>query len=157
MNFLLIVSGNESLEELHLAGNAHIAQDRTLEYEAASPRCSENKMEVADSDDEDATKEDPAGPNDSFASSSYRRQFAGSQLVQDLCAAIESAVHLQLLDLSRNGLLSEVIEVLSGSWSLPRMRCGGLAYRHVALDKGTVHFAIEGKRCCGIKSCCKRD
>lgn len=155
MNFLLVL-GNESLEELRIAENADIAQDRTLEYKPDMPICSENKMEVADSDDEEAAKEEFAGPNGSFASSSHRSPLAGSQFVQELSAAIESAVRLQLLDLSRNGLSSEAIDVLYGAWSLPSVRYGG-AYRHVAMDRWTVHFAIEGKRCCGIKSCCKGD
>ncbi|ONK61173.1 uncharacterized protein A4U43_C08F26980 [Asparagus officinalis] len=147
------LSENESLEELHLAENTDIPQDRTLEYETGSPKCLENKMEAADSDDEEPER--PKGS--SSASSSHRSQLAGSQLVQELGTAIDSAVNLQLLDLSRNKLSSEVIEVFYGSWCLSSTRNCGSAYRHVSMDGGIVHFSMKGKRCCGIKPCCKRD
>lgn len=156
MNFSSVASANESLEELHLADNADIAEDRMLEYEPSSPTCSDNKMEVADSDDEEAAKLDAVGNKACSASSGHRSCVAGSPFIQELAAAIESAVHLQLLDLSRNRLPSEAVEVLYGSWSLPDARCDSV-FRHVTMDKGIVHFGIEGKRCCGIKSCCKKD
>lgn len=166
------LSGNESLEELYLAENADIISERTLQYDSAAEAtplrqksnvdevasaenvdC--NGLEVADSEDEAAKERTSSARDASCASSCRRSRFAGSELVHDVSAAIALATQLQLVDLSRNGLSLEDVESLYSAWSSSGSRCGGLARKHVKDD--IVHFSVEGKRCCGVKPCCRRD
>lgn len=143
------LSGNESLEELYLAENVSISQEKSKEYDQSLSLCLEDKMEVADSDDEEA--------NRSFSRSSNGSKCEGTQLFQELAEAMGVCVHLQILDLSKNGFSSEVIDTLYDSWSSSRAAQGVKAYQHVELDQSMVHFASYGKQCCGVRSCCKKD
>ncbi|ERN16061.1 protein TONSOKU [Amborella trichopoda] len=125
-------------------------------------------LEVADSEG-DENREDAylSGFDDSCASSHppselemvgmeateelCSKEISG-QFIQDLSTAIAMAKTLQLLDLSGNGFSMEAVEAMHLSWSL-NSRCGGL--RHV--QEGIVHFYVEGRKCCGVRPCCRRD
>ncbi|XP_057495942.1 protein TONSOKU isoform X1 [Actinidia eriantha] len=114
-----------------------------------------DQLEAADSED-DPNRMEPAvsGPSDSCASS-CQRNFSGQgiQLVQDISTAIGMAKHLKLLDLSMNGFSVETAEMLYASWSSTSR--AGLAQRHIH-DK-TFHLSVQGRKCCGVKPCCRRD
>jgi len=75
-----------------------------------------------------------------------------NQPIEDLATGISNLKQLQLLDLSDNGFSSKAVDTLFNAWcSGPR---AGLARRHV---KGqTLHLFIQGRRCCGLKTCCKK-
>ncbi|XP_019704560.2 protein TONSOKU isoform X1 [Elaeis guineensis] len=171
------LADNDSLEELHLAENSEVDQERTLKYDlviqgsstpaSQKPNAAEianaagavnagcTGLEVADSEDEMLKEELPtmSGPDGSCASSCQRNPYGGCQLIQELSEAIALAKQLQLLNLSQNGFSEEAIESLYASWS--SSRCGAMARKHVS--KELIHFLVDGKRCCGVKPCCKRD
>ncbi|KAM0952461.1 putative leucine-rich repeat domain superfamily, protein TONSOKU [Dioscorea sansibarensis] len=168
------LSGNDSLEELHLADNAGVPSETTIQFDLTStwpksnadanaaapePDCKMNTetdaLEVADSEDEDMKGPAFSGQDGSCASSCQKNAFTGCQLIQDLSSAIRLATQLQLLDLSKNRFSGEVIDALYTSWS--SSRSGLQAQKHVVTKDHTVHFSTDGKRCCGIKPCCKRD
>ncbi|KAJ0983759.1 hypothetical protein J5N97_002115 [Dioscorea zingiberensis] len=167
------LSGNDSLEELHLADNASIPSERTMQFidstlacpksdaaNAAPEICKMNAesdgLEVADSEDEDMKGPASSGQDGSCASSCQKNTFTCCQLIQDLSSAISLATQLQLLDLSKNRFSSEAIDAMYASWSSSGSRSSGQALKHVTKDQ-TVHFSTEGKRCCGIKQCCRKD
>ncbi|KAF6154885.1 hypothetical protein GIB67_018322 [Kingdonia uniflora] len=114
-------------------------------------------LEVADSEDS-AVKGEPtlSGCFEDSGTSSSRRNtsLAESQLIQELSSTIVMAKYLKLLDLSSNGFTTEIAETLYTSWSL-NLRCGGSSQRHV--NDHIIHFSMEGKSCCGVKICCKKD
>lgn len=158
-----------------MAENCEVDKERTLKYDlmiqgssnptSQKPDAAEiasavgavnagcTGLEVADSEDEIIKKEFPtlSGPDGSCASSCQRNLFGGCQLIQELSEAIASAKQLQLLNLSQNGFSEEAIESLYASWS--SSRCGAVARKHVS--KELIHFSVDGKRCCGVKPCCK--
>lgn len=120
------------MEELYLAENADAAAGST-----GAPSPCEQQQQPEEADDR---PEDLGG---------------GSRTIDErLSAAIATAARLQLVDLSGNGLAVEAAEALYGWWRSPPPRRNS-ARRHV---KGsTVHFSVEGKTCCSLKACCRRD
>ncbi|KAK1322668.1 Protein TONSOKU [Acorus calamus] len=122
------LTDNSSLEELCLAENADLAKENTLRYDSTSQEDSKSliqifhstataeanvadnahlkELEVADSEDDQIEEPTVSGFDG-------RTTFSGSQLIADLCRAIGTAKHLQLLDLSKNGFSAEVAETLS--------------------------------------------
>ncbi|KAH6756608.1 hypothetical protein C2S51_038907 [Perilla frutescens var. frutescens] len=156
IHILQALSENCTLEELNLADNINpneiqaltinlrlskVAASKLVDdlpQETRALNTSENELEVADSEDElpDAL----SGLGD------------GRQLLQELTAAIQMARCLKVLDLSGNGLSQEVTDIVFSAWS---SGCrAGLAERHV--DGNTVHYSVQGNKCCGIKSCCRK-
>lgn len=83
---------------------------------------------------------------------SERKGVTECQLIQDLSVAIGSTKQLQLLDLSFNGFSEEVAGILHSAWV--SSSCGRLVQKHI--DVNTIHFSVEGKNCCGVRTCCKR-
>ncbi|KAL1144696.1 hypothetical protein V6Z11_A11G248900 [Gossypium hirsutum] len=173
---------NESLEELNLANNAdtdkqlgilyckptnssessqpnHIVSEPSLnpcsskEFDELDPNY--NKLEVADSEDDEVRVETAAsGFNDSSASSCQRRNSTlECQFVQELSIAIGLAKQLQVLDLGNNGLSVQASEALYNAWSSGSR--AGLSWRHI--KDQIVHLSVEGNKCCRLKSCCKKD
>ncbi|GMI77995.1 BRUSHY1, TONSOKU, MGOUN3 [Hibiscus trionum] len=148
---------NESLEELNLARNADM--DKQLEIKDAKPtnRSSEslqpshtvsdceldtncNKLEVADSEDDETRVETAAsGLNDCCASSCQRNSALECQHIQKLSVAIGMAKQLQMLDLSDNGLSVQASEALYNAWSSGSR--AGLPWRHI--EDRIVHFSME--------------
>ncbi|TYG95255.1 hypothetical protein ES288_A11G253500v1 [Gossypium darwinii] len=177
-----IMQENESLEELNLANNAdtdkqlgilywkptnssessqpnHIVSEPSLnpcsskEFDELDPNY--NKLEVADSEDDEVRVETAAsGFNDSSASSCQRRNSTlECQFVQELSIAIGLAKQLQVLDLGNNGLSVQASEALYNAWSSGSR--AGLSWRHI--KDQIVHLSVEGNKCCRLKSCCKKD
>ncbi|XP_028554658.1 protein TONSOKU isoform X2 [Dendrobium catenatum] len=155
LRIIVALAGNESLEELHLVENVDIAIERALEYQPKTDTpatsktvCNTNReLEVADSEDEEASKDGAGKQNPSIC----------FPLIQELSVGIDAAKQLQLLDLSKNGFSTEAIESLCLSWSSARSRCSQVAYKHHNQEDQTLHFSVVGRRCCGVRSCCKRD
>ncbi|RLN08873.1 protein TONSOKU isoform X2 [Panicum miliaceum] len=172
------LSGNDQLEELHLAENTNLALKRIIHYEGMQEVSTTNQqkqcnnpetsniiargnldfenMQVADSEDEAESENHRAlsGPHKSCASSSQKNYYSSCQVIQELVEALVSAKQLKVLDLSRNGLSDEAIQSLYSAWaSVPRG--DGMARKHV--NKDVVHFSVDGMRCCGMKPCCRRD
>ncbi|KAK8989807.1 hypothetical protein V6N11_064223 [Hibiscus sabdariffa] len=162
---------NESLEELNLARNADMDKQLGIKYAKPTNRSSEslqpnqtvsdggldtacNKLEVADSEDDEARVETGAsGLNDCCASSCQRNSTLECQLVQELSVAIGMAKQLQMLDLSDNGLSFQASEALYNAWSSGSR--AGLSWQHI--EDRIVHFSVEGNKCCRLKPCCKKD
>lgn len=167
------LSENVSVKELYLADNADTNPAATLPYDSTSHDMStspykklkpvqpsaQEGLEVADSEDDD---EHPKGPavscQDGICPSSSRRHLPGvSQAIEEMSTAIACAVQLQLLDLSGNAFTKKAVEVLYSAWRGPPsgLRPGGPVSKHV--KDQIVHFSVEGRRCCGVKACCRRD
>ncbi|KAK4416756.1 protein TONSOKU [Sesamum alatum] len=72
--------------------------------------------------------------------------------MQELSASIKMAGNLKVLDLSHNGFPREVTELLFSAWSSGAR--AGVADSHV--DGNIVHFSVQGNKCCGVKSCCRK-
>nr|BAD19291.1 putative BRUSHY1 [Oryza sativa Japonica Group]BAD19549.1 putative BRUSHY1 [Oryza sativa Japonica Group] len=132
------LAGNDRLEELRIAENTNLALQRTLQYDEdaqdvspgtdqnqrtnaeANDRIDPDKMEVPDSEDEEAVYEDTraaTGSDGSCASSCQRNSSSGCHAIQELADAIISAKQLKVLDLSRNGLSEEDIQSLYSAWA----------------------------------------
>nr|CAD1827295.1 unnamed protein product [Ananas comosus var. bracteatus] len=153
------VPENNTLEELHLAGNDYITLERALQYDREAEAAKNtsigngecNNMEVADSEDDDEMSEE-----DGECWSSWLRNLRGCRSIRNFAISVALAERLNMLDLSQNGLEDEIIESLYSAWSSNSgPRRGGRALKHVSA--GVVHFYVEGKRCCGLRSCCRRD
>ncbi|XP_071679038.1 protein TONSOKU isoform X2 [Lolium perenne] len=173
------LAGNDQLEELRMAENTNLALERTLHFDEdmqdvlTSTECkhgnnaetSDNiapgnvdleNMVVADSEDEAANEDRRAasGASGSCASSCQRNSYLGCQVIQELAEALVFAKQLKVLDLSRNGLSEEGIQLLYTAWASGE-RGDGIARKHVS--KEVVHFSVDGMSCCGLKPCCRRD
>ncbi|KAL2498642.1 Protein TONSOKU [Abeliophyllum distichum] len=127
---------------------------QTVQQESSAVNTNENQLEVADSEDDlvgvEATL---SGLEDSRISLFLKKAFLSEcQFTQELVAAIKVAGQLQLLDLSQNEFSKEVGEMLYTAWSSGAR--AGVAQRHI--EENTVHLLVNGKKCCSIKSCCKR-
>lgn len=153
------MAGNESVEELHLAENADMGQEIMSELVETATGTFEanvesNELEIADSEDETVREEPPilSGPDASCASSCKKNSHV-HQLIQDLCEAIVSAKKLKLLDLSRNRFSKEAIDLIYAAWSSSRSNLKSC--KHVKKD--TLHFSVDGTKCCGVKPCCRKD
>lgn len=156
LRIVLALAGNEYLEELHLAGNSDIADERALECRSiteastsdavCNTNAAQGELEVADSEDEDASRDDPSKRNSSVC----------SPLIEELSVGISLAKQLQLLDLSCNYFSNEAIENMYMSWSSARSKSSQLAYKHVKDDQ-VLHFCVLGRKCCSVRNCCKKD
>ncbi|XP_024026928.1 protein TONSOKU [Morus notabilis] len=111
-----------------------------------------DQLEVADSEEDPIGGEAAAsGIDDSCASSSQRNSSSPEwQLAQEVSTAISKAKTLQLLDLSNNGLSTQVSEKLYTAWASSRPRP---AYKHI--KDQTIHLLTKGRKCC-IKPCCRK-
>ncbi|KAG2306175.1 hypothetical protein Bca52824_025923 [Brassica carinata] len=103
-------------------------------------------LEVADSEDEQVEEQ--------TATSSSLSLPGKNHIIKELSTALAVANQLQILDLSNNGLSVEALEKLYIAWSSSESRTG-IAQRHVKDE--IVHFYVEGKMCCGVKPCCRKD
>jgi len=170
-NNVLLLSGNDQLEELRLAENTNSALERISKYEDMQEVSTSNEqkqcnnletsnaiaqgnldfenMQVPDSEDEAENENHRAlsGPRRSCASSSQKNSYS-CQIIQELADALISAKQLKVLDLSRNGLSDEAIQSLYSAWASVT-RGDGMAQKHV--NKDVVHFSVDGMRCCGMK------
>ncbi|MQM05860.1 hypothetical protein Taro_038676 [Colocasia esculenta] len=169
LHMLKTLSENESLEELYLADNADINSEATLlhdstAHDAPTSPCrklnpvaasTDEGLQVADSEDDEHPKRPAVSGQDGSCSSSSRRHPV-SQVTEELSTAIACAVQLHVLDLSRNGFTKETVEALYSMWrgTPSGLRRGGPARKHV--KDQTVHFTVEGRRCCDVKPCCRR-
>lgn len=134
-------SENKTLEEIHVANNVDLTQEESLQCD--------DDMEVPDSEDDDElTKIDRV--------SSVSDGNRASSTIEELSVVFASSANqLRYLDLSCNGLSKENVETLYNAWS---SRYGLSARKHV--EEKTVHFSVDdddGKKCCDIKPCCRRD
>lgn len=169
---LQALSDSCPLEELNLSANADLDKHHTPPYDSTVPEspkpvqtnediCNSsvktdcNQLEAADSEDDQIRIETAvSGPSNSCMSSCHKNPYDQEiQLVQDLSTAIGLAKHLKLLDLSMNGFSLETAETLYSAWS--KGSRAGLAQRHIQ-DK-IVHLSVLGHKCCGVKSCCRKD
>ncbi|KFK23643.1 hypothetical protein AALP_AAs64185U000100, partial [Arabis alpina] len=165
------ISDNKNLEELNLSENAKM--DETVfgqpvkeiskmgqqedgicesvtamdkEQELCETSMDFEGLEVPDSEDEQVEEQ--------TATSSSLSLPRKNHIFKELSTALAMANQLQILDLSNNGFSVETLETLYMSWSSSGSRTS-ISQRHV---KGEiVHFYVEGKICCGIKQCCKKD
>jgi Ran GTPase-activating protein (RanGAP) involved in mRNA processing and transport len=166
------LSDNKNLEELNLSDNAKIedetvfgqpVKERSVMVEQEHGTCKSvtsmdkeqelcetnmecDDLEVADSEDEQI--------EEGTATSSSLSLPRKNHIVKELSTALSMANQLKILDLSNNGFSVEALETLYMSWSSSSSRTG-IAQRHVKEE--TVHFYVEGKMCCGVKSCCRKD
>ncbi|KAJ0264409.1 Protein TONSOKU [Hirschfeldia incana] len=124
----------------------HNCQNPDKEQELCESNMECDGLEVADSEDEQ-TEEQTA----TSSSLSLPRK---NHVIKELSIALAVANQLQILDLSNNGLSVEALETLYMAWSSSESRTG-IAQRH--LKDETAHFYVEGKMCCGVKPCCRKD
>ncbi|XP_010247270.1 PREDICTED: protein TONSOKU [Nelumbo nucifera] len=115
-----------------------------------------NHLEVADSEDGlNKAESIPSALDDSCTSSCHKNPpLPECEFVQELSMAIGMAKQLHFIDLSNNGFTVQAAETLYTAWS-SSSRCGGATTRHI--KDLNVHFSVEGRNCCGVKNCCKRD
>lgn len=145
------------------------AEDRGLQQSCQQHERNCGEYDVADSEDEGR----PKGVNhhrleDDCASSSQPLSLRTNENVlvkretkaieisfgeyaSELISAIQKANYLQLLDLSENSLPSEMVEQLYVAWS-SNTRVG-TPVKHI--ENQVVHFSMEGRRCCGLRPCCR--
>ncbi|KAK1276452.1 Protein TONSOKU [Acorus gramineus] len=164
------VTDNSSIEELRLAENADLAKENVLQYDSTPQENSKSliqifhstataeanvadhahlkELEVADSEDDQIEEPTVSGFDG-------RNTFSGSQLIADLCRAIGRAKHLQLLDLSKNGFSAEVAETLYFAWCSSSRSDVLSPQKHI--NDQMIHFSVEGKGCCGVRICCRKD
>ncbi|KAL2926989.1 Protein TONSOKU [Bienertia sinuspersici] len=159
---------NESLEDLNLAGNVlQEAQHQPTENDTIAEKNAEslgihctkiqdpsneqneeggfNQLEVADSYESDSRIKG----SESWLADTCSSQ---SKNIEELSAAISNAKHLQLLDLSNNGFSTQIADTFYTAWcSCSR----GVCRRHV--NGQLLHLSTEGKICCGVKPCCKKN
>ncbi|KAK9111313.1 hypothetical protein Scep_018832 [Stephania cephalantha] len=119
---------------------------------------SECDLRVADSEDEQIEDRPATSSLDDSCTSSCRRNTSSAspfnQSIEDLATAIGLAKHLQMLDISGNGFSAEITESLYTAWS-SGLRSGGLSQRHI--KEQLIHFSVQGKICCAVPKCCKKD
>lgn len=169
ISILQALSKNCSLEEINLAGNVDPSEIQSLtdSFELvqessnylqkdimAEKNTKSNELEVADSEDDIAEAEATTVPGveDSKVGTSQKSTLSECESMQQLSAAIKLAGNLKLVDLSGNGFSVEVVEMLFSGWSSGGR--AGVAQRHV--DGKVVHFLVQGTKCCGSKSCCRK-
>lgn len=126
--------------------NKHHFQNTDKEQELCESNMECDDLEVADSEDEQIEEQ--------TATSSSLSLPGKNHIIKELSTALAMANQLQILDLSNNGFSVEALETLYMSWSSSRSRIG-IAQRHVKVE--IVHFYVEGKICCGVESCCRKD
>ena len=149
------LENNEDMQEVSTTNEQKQCNNPETSNAIARGNLDFENMQVADSEDEAENENHRAlsGPHRSCASSSQKNSYS-CQIIQELAEALISAKQLRVLDLSRNGLSDEAIQLLYSAWaSAPRG--DGMAQKHV--NKDVVHFSVDGMRCCGMKPCCRRD
>ncbi|KAL0899977.1 hypothetical protein Bca101_083938 [Brassica carinata] len=124
----------------------HHCQNPDKEQELCESNMECDDLEVADSEDEQVEEQ--------TATSSSLSLPGKNHIIKELSTALAVANQLQILDLSNNGLSVEALEKLYMAWSSSESRTG-IAQRHVKDE--IVHFYVEGKMCCGVKPCCRKD
>ncbi|CAL1373979.1 unnamed protein product [Linum trigynum] len=183
LQLIQTLAENDQLEELHVAENDDLQKneisasnksstDERLRDHQVNAECDDGLV-VADSEDStrvEATARAAASRlelNDTCTSScremaneneSNNNNLLSSSneygiMVKQLSEAIAAAKALQLLDLSRNGLSTQDVEALYGSWS-SRVAKGSSSQKHV--KDQVVHFSAGTKKCCR-KPCCRRE
>lgn len=142
------LSENHTIEELNLADNVclneieaptrvlRLSEERSKDDEVCILNTNEEQLEVADSEEEEEENEGDAE----------------SQSVQQLANSIKMIRNLKVLDLSGNSFSVEITDMLFSAWSSQGR--ASLGQRHV--DENIVHFSVQGSKCCGIKSCCRK-
>lgn len=171
---MIFCTGNGFLEELNLADNADLDKQCSAPYDMAekgslglsqpnlnvpesSPPVSVpydvNQLEVADSEDDEVGVEAATSARDESCSSSRQRNSSSTecQFLEEFSTAIEMAKNLRYLDLSKDGFSTQSAEILYSAWSRSR----SLSARRHMKDK-TIHFFVEGMKCC-VKPCCRKD
>ncbi|KAG8383782.1 hypothetical protein BUALT_Bualt04G0049500 [Buddleja alternifolia] len=145
-SFVLVGESSSSLQK---DLNQH---DSSLKVpqEMWAPNTNENELEVADSEDDEVGAEAIL----SGLEGQKRNCVTESQLMQEFSASIKMIGNLKLLDLSDNGFSQDVTKMLFSAWSSSGCRAG-VAVRHVE-ENTILHFSVQGKQCCGTKSCCRR-
>ncbi|KAF8085013.1 hypothetical protein N665_0685s0005 [Sinapis alba] len=135
-----------AMNKTHSSETKHHCQNANREQELCEPNMECDDLEVADSEDEQVEEQ--------TATSSSLSLPGKNHIIKELSTALAVANQLQILDLSNNGLSVEALETLFMAWSSSGSRTG-IAQRHVKDE--VVHFYVEGKMCCGVKSCCRKD
>ncbi|KAK1300783.1 Protein TONSOKU [Acorus calamus] len=147
------LTDNSSIEELRLAENADLAKENMLRCDSTPQENSKSliqifhstataeanvadnahlkELEVADSEDDQIEEPTVSG-------SDGRNAFSGSQLIADLCRAIGTAKHLQLLDLSKNGFSTEVAETLIIELDIH-------PFVYISNDHANIHMCLHNK------------
>lgn len=144
------ISGNPLLPETLLKTSA-TKEIESCEQELCERNKEDDLLQVADSD-EKTVKEEVTGSNDSSMALSQKIQVGPENgIFQELLAAIKSAKHLQLLDLSDNGFSNHFLELCT-AWSSGAR--AGLSRSHI--QDNLVHLSVPGYQCCGRKPCCRR-
>ncbi|XP_010549170.1 PREDICTED: protein TONSOKU-like [Tarenaya hassleriana] len=182
LRIIQALSDNKNLEELNLAENAEMDENLALlpfdqpvkesseeanqnhrtckpasmageirrleneQHQCKTDMHCEDDLEVADSE------EDEQEEKSSLINTSALLPPSECYFIRELSVALSMAKHLQVLDLSNNGLSARATETLSWSWSGTRI---GLALSHV--KDQTVHFYVKGRECCSVKPCCRKD
>ncbi|CAH2053367.1 unnamed protein product [Thlaspi arvense] len=124
----------------------HHYQNPDKEQELCESTMEYAGLEVPDSEDEQIEEQ--------TATSSSMSLSRKNHIVKELSTVLAMANQLQNLDLSNNGFSVEALETLYLAWSSSGSRTG-IAQKHVKDE--IVHFYVEGKICCGVKSCCRKD
>ncbi|KAL3650013.1 hypothetical protein CASFOL_006416 [Castilleja foliolosa] len=148
IHMLQALSKNHSLEELNLAENVGQYEIQALTDSALNTDV--NEFEVADSED-DLVEAAEVALDSQIRTSQRRVVLSECSTVQKLSDSVKAAGNIKRLDLSGNGFSREVVDVLFSAW-----RSGSravVAQRHD--DENTVHFSVEGNKCCDVKSCCR--
>lgn len=126
--------------------NKHHFQNTDKEQELCESNMECDDLEVADSEDEQMEEQ--------TATSSSLSLPRKNHIINELSTALAMANQLQILDLSSNGFSVDALETLYMSWSSSGSRTG-IAQRHEKNE--IVHFYVEGKICCGVESCWRKD
>lgn len=132
------LSENRTIEELNIAENVCPTEIKGL---TGNIRLSEERM--CDANEEHLVIADSEEENEEDTIRQSMQQFATS---------IKMARNLEVLDISGNGFSGEITEMLFSAWSCQDR--ASLGQRHV--DEKIVHFSVQGRKCCGIKPCCRK-
>lgn len=135
-----------AMDKTNSSETKHHCQNQDQEQDLCESNMECDNLEVADSEDEQVEEQ--------TATSSSLSLPGKNHIIKELSTALAVANQLQILDLSNNGLSVEALETLYMAWSSSGSRTG-IAQRHVKDE--IVHFYVEGKMCCGVKPCCKKD
>ncbi|KAK4359818.1 hypothetical protein RND71_022047 [Anisodus tanguticus] len=113
-----------------------------------------NLLEAPDSEDEQVEVDAiERATNQSYSRTSVKNHSnLESEYTQELPAAIQMAKHLRLLDLSNNGFKKQLAENLYAAWTSSSR--SGSSQGHI--EDNTIHFSVEGLKCCHLKPCCRR-
>ncbi|ESQ48026.1 hypothetical protein EUTSA_v10019906mg [Eutrema salsugineum] len=135
-----------AMDKTHRVESKNHCQNPEKEQELCETSMECDNLEVADSEDDQIEEQTAASSSLSLPRKNH--------IIEELSTALAMANQLQILDLSNNGFSVEVLETLYMAWSSSGSRTG-IAQRHVKDE--IVHYYVEGKICCGVKSCCRKD